>query len=27
MPLTFGVFDSVPELDDLGRRMVGYDRH
>jgi hypothetical protein len=27
MPLTFGVLDTVPELDDLGRWMVGFDRH
>ena len=26
MPLTFGVFDSSPELATLARRMVGYDR-
>lgn len=27
MPLTFGLFDSTPELAELGRHMVGYDRH
>jgi hypothetical protein len=27
MPLTFGVFDGVAELDNLGDSMVGYDRH
>jgi hypothetical protein len=26
LPLTFGVFDRTPELDDLGANMVGYDR-
>jgi P-aminobenzoate N-oxygenase AurF len=26
LPLTFGVFDRTPELDDLGASMVGYDR-
>jgi hypothetical protein len=27
MPLTFGVFDEVPELATLSKMMVGYDRH
>jgi para-aminobenzoate N-oxygenase AurF len=26
MPLTFGVFDDTAELDNLGNRMIGYDR-
>jgi hypothetical protein len=26
MPLTFGVFDRTPELDDLADSLVGYDR-
>jgi hypothetical protein len=26
MPLTFAVFDGMPEFDDLADRMVGYDR-
>lgn len=26
MPLTFGVFDEMPELARLGERMIGYDR-
>jgi hypothetical protein len=26
MPLAFGVFDGMPELDTLGNSMVGYDR-
>jgi hypothetical protein len=27
LPLTFGVFDRAEELHDLGRSLVGYDRH
>ena len=27
MPLSFSVFDNVPELATLPKSMVGYDRH
>jgi hypothetical protein len=26
-PLSFGIFDSMPEFEDLGRYLIGYDRH